>query len=159
MIWWVVGLIFSLAVLDKIVPMKTHGGLWASGFVAIALGFVALLAIGANLPRRPPDVSMSKPLAAKPAPKTPTAIWQAKVHTLACGTPKNIQTLLYLDAIGRGQGLRNPASDASQTDCMHMLRGAKLGIYDWKFDEGIASVHVPKVGVRYMIAADIEPAK
>jgi len=160
MIWWIIGGLIALGLLDRLIRKRPWVGLGV--FSVAALGFVGLVVVASQAPHRPSvrTGSLGQPMAAKPARTTPSAIWQAKTNTLACGSLKSIQAVQFLDALGRSQGVRNPASDASsQTDCMHLRRGTKLGIYQVAFAEGIASVHVPGAGVRYMLASDIEVGK
>jgi hypothetical protein len=86
-------------------------------------------------------------------PAAPSAIWQAKVDTLACSTQRSVETLQFLDALGKSQGVRNPASDPSKTDCVSVSRGTKLGVH--KFGGEVVAVDLPGHGQLYMLSDDI----
>lgn len=83
------------------------------------------------------------------------ARWVAAINALACGTLKNIESLEFLDAVGAGDGVRNPASDGSQAGCISVRRGAPVVWRDTV--GGKALVDVDGCQGCYMLRRDLSP--
>lgn len=95
------------------------------------------------------------PNAGKSKPAAPATLWMAIVDTLACKTEKSLNALVMLDVMKASAGVRNPASDASQTDCVSVPRGTRLAVDDWGGDTGIAEVRVRGADKRKMLSREI----
>lgn len=83
------------------------------------------------------------------------ALWVARVATLACLSKRSIETIQLLDALGKSGGVRNPASDPSKTDCVHVAAGTPIAVDDWGGEPGVARAWVKGSDRRFMIARDI----
>lgn len=83
------------------------------------------------------------------------ALWVARVDTLACLLKRSIETIQFLDALGKSGGVRNSASDPSKTDCVHVPAGARVSVDDWGGETGVARVWVRGSDRRFMIARHI----
>lgn len=85
------------------------------------------------------------------------ARWVARTNAMACLTLRSIEAVQFLDALGGGKAVRNPQSDASQTDCIHVPAGGGVAVDDWGGGAGIATVRVRGDERRYMVASDLVP--
>lgn len=97
------------------------------------------------------------PPSAKAAPRRPDALWVARVDTLACLSKRSIETIQFLDALGRSEGVRNSASDPSKTDCVNVPAGTRVAVEDWGGEAGIATAWAHGADRRHMISRDIVP--
>lgn len=87
--------------------------------------------------------------------RRPDALWVVRVDTLACLSKRSIETIQFLDALGKSGGVRNRASDPSKTDCVHVPAGTRVAVDDWGGGVGIATVWVRGSDRRFVIAGDI----
>jgi len=102
----------------------------------------------------PKPVEKSAAASAKRSP----ALWTVTRTTLACANLADAEAFAFMDALGGAAGMRNPASDPSQTSCRHVRPGDRIARGRPR-DGGLVSVVVNEAGNAYMIDGDLVPAK
>lgn len=148
-------LLSALSVVVPFWPFRTRGN---AALMLIASGIVTS-AVLSVLPK-PPRVKNFA--AAKLVPdgyERPPEIWQARRNTVACRSIRSAEGFAFLDALGKSRGLRNPQSDASQTDCRHVRRGAPIRWHQTFRHEVLVQVSLRDESGLYMLSDDLEPRK
>lgn len=65
------------------------------------------------------------------------ALGAARVNTLACLSKRSNETIQFLDALRKSEGVRNPASDPWKSDRVHVAAGMHIAVDDWGGDVGL----------------------
>lgn len=153
-------LIFWVCVAAVVYPFRPFLTRRRAGVAVVA---TFLVMIGVLAIQRPPsaDLSLVTPTSPSPIPRKQAqrpAIWWAPRTTVACRTIRSAEGFAFLDALGVSDGLRNPKSDPSQTDCRHVAKSTRFARGDRRVSEHLDEVWFAGDGPFYMLSTDVVPA-